>query len=99
MANGHGGRRTGAGRKVGSLTQKTREIAARAAKEGVTPLEVMLHAMRTHYDAKDWDKAASVAKDAAPYIHPRLAAIEHGGEGGGPLTINVVRFAGDHTAE
>lgn len=27
------------------------------------------------------------AKSAAPYIHPRLAAIEHKGEGGGPIEI------------
>ena len=29
--------------------------------------------------------AQECAKDAAPYIHPKLAAIEHTGEGGGPI--------------
>jgi hypothetical protein len=33
-----GGRRSGAGRKKGALSQKTRVIAARAAAEGITPL-------------------------------------------------------------
>src|SRR5262252_6886498 len=46
MANGHGGRRQGAGRKPGSASQKTREIANRAAKDGLTPLEYMLAVLR-----------------------------------------------------
>jgi hypothetical protein len=29
------------------------------------------------------------AKAAAPYIHPRLAAIEHTGKGGGPVQVNI----------
>jgi hypothetical protein len=33
-----GGKRAGAGRKPGSLTKKTREIAERAAADGITPL-------------------------------------------------------------
>jgi hypothetical protein len=41
----HGGKRPGAGRKKGSLTQKTREVAEKAASAGITPLEVMLEAM------------------------------------------------------
>lgn len=45
----HGGKRIGAGRKVGSLATKTRLIAERAAAEGKTPLEVMLSNMR-HFD-------------------------------------------------
>ena len=75
-SNGRGGARKGAGRKVGSATKKTREIADRAAAEGVTPLEVMLEAMNALRDAGDLEKAASVAKDAAPYMHPRLASVE-----------------------
>jgi hypothetical protein len=85
-----GGKRDGAGRKPGSTTTRTREIADRAAAEGVTPLEVMLEAMRTHYEAKRFDDAAAVAKDAAPYMHPRLAAIEHGGKDGQPIAVAVV---------
>jgi hypothetical protein len=36
---GRGGKRPGSGRKKGSATKKTREIADRAAAEGITPLE------------------------------------------------------------
>lgn len=84
-----GGARKGAGRKRGSATTKTREIADKAAASGITPLEVMLEAMNQLRDAGDLERAASVAKDAAPYIHPRLAAVEHSGPGGGPMEMAV----------
>ena len=42
----HGGKRTGAGRKRGSVTKKTREIAEKAHESGLTPLDVMLGTMR-----------------------------------------------------
>lgn len=83
----HGGKRPGAGRKPGSTTQKTREIADKAISDGMSPLEVMLTAMRKHAEAEMWDEAASIAKDAAPYIHPRLAAVEHKGPDDGPIQI------------
>jgi hypothetical protein len=70
----HGGKRAGAGRKPGSATEKTREVADRVAAEGLTPLEVMLAAMRHHLEKKNLDRAAAIAKDAAPYIHPKLSA-------------------------
>lgn len=71
-----GGARPGAGRKRGSVTRKTAEIARRAAASGMTPLEVMLAAMRDAFKKKDMIKAAGFAKDAAPYVHPRLSAVE-----------------------
>lgn len=93
-----GGARPGSGRKAGAATKRTREIADRATAEGVTPLEVMLDAMRFHYamaqheiaKAKEVNgevisadlicealaAAREAAKDAAPYVHPRLSNIE-----------------------
>ena len=85
-----GGKRPGAGRRIGSASKRTREIADKAAASGMTPLEVMLRAMKEHADALRWDQAASVAKDAAPYIHPRLAAIGHAGPDGGPIDVRDV---------
>jgi hypothetical protein len=87
-----GGKRGGAGRPVGpqSLrTEKTREIAEKAFSEGMTPLEVMLKAMREAVDANNMKEAATFAKDAAPYVHPRLAAVEHAGPNGGPVQHSV----------
>lgn len=80
-----GGKRTGAGRPKGAATRKTKEIADRASAEGVTPLEVMLKAMREHYDKQEYDAAAGIAKDAAPYMHAKLASIQHSGPRGGPI--------------
>lgn len=86
-SNGRGGRRSGAGRKPGALTKKTREIADRAMAEGITPLEFMLNIMRA--DPPETDDARvnleamamrfEAAKAAAPYVHPKLAAVELSG--------------------
>ena len=75
MANG--GARPGAGRKPGvpnKATQKTRE---EIAASGLTPLEYMLRVMRD--EAADEAKRLEAAKSAAPYVHQRLAAVEHSG--------------------
>ncbi len=87
-----GGNRSGAGRKAGSANKKTREVADAAVRDGLTPLEVMLQAMRQHVSNEKWDAAASIAKDAAPYMHPKLSAIEHSGPNGttlAPPVLNV----------
>ena len=78
MSN-RGGRRPGAGRPVGSKNQRTAEIARAAAESGITPIEVMLGAMRELWDVGTPEakrEAAEIAKDAAPYVHPRLASID-----------------------
>ncbi len=121
-----GGKREGAGRPAGALTQKTREVAERALATGMTPLDVMLDNMR-HFqqvaldaesvlegltaeefseqvptDASPEDQfkfllaqvkktvglrqaAQDAARDAAPYIHPKLSATAHSGPNGGPI--------------
>lgn len=72
-----GGKREGAGRKPGSANARTREIADKAASEGLTPLEYMLQLLRN--DGADPKDRQWAAEKAAPYVHPRLAAIEHSG--------------------
>jgi hypothetical protein len=73
------------GRKAGAANQKTREIAEIAFQTGITPLEVMLQIMQTALVNKEMDKALDAAKSAAPYMHPRLQAIEQSGPDGGPI--------------
>lgn len=112
-----GGKREGAGRKQGSLTLRTRQIAERAAAEGKTPLDVMLDNMR-HFQQVALDAEAVLAtmtasdlpghpekpeeqfkallaevkkaagfrqmahecaRDASPYLHARLSAVQHSG--------------------
>ena len=76
------GEKRGRGRPKGSRNVRTLGIAAREAKNGITPLEVMLLAMRTELDRTDekgrktpnLEKAHFYAKDAAPYMHARLVA-------------------------
>lgn len=83
-----GGARAGSGRKQGTANIKTREVADDLAKSGKkTPLEVMLEAM--HFAMEQCEKTSNVlekkifyesahahAKDAAPYIHAKLASVE-----------------------
>jgi len=70
-----GGKRIGAGRKVGALTKRTREAAERATATGMTPLDYMLEVMRN--DGNDVDTRLDAAKSAAPYVHPRLSSVDH----------------------
>jgi len=80
-----GGKRDGAGRRAGSANTRTREIADRAASEGLTPLEFMLQIMRDEACPDGADPAQKIAfhamrfeaaKAAAPYVHPKLSAVE-----------------------
>lgn len=94
---GRGGRRPGAGRPAGAATKKTRAIADAAASEGITPLEFMLQVMRqdpTHDDPKIQAQREllqfEAAKAAAPYVHPKLASIQHTGEGGGAMVFEQI---------
>lgn len=74
-----GGKRPGAGRKKGGTTKATvyrQEMIARAVAEGISPLDVMMTAMRSAWDAGLVNEAVQVAIAAAPYVHPRLAATD-----------------------
>lgn len=87
-----GGSRPGAGRKVGAATTRTREIANSAAEEGITPLDYMLSVLRD--DTKSSEQRMWAAEKAAPYVHPKLAAIAHSGADGGPLEL-IINIGGD----
>jgi hypothetical protein len=95
-----GGRRQGAGRprgaKDGSSTARaarlelTKQIAERAAAEGVMPLEVMITAMRQAWAEADRDKAVSYAEKAAPYLHAKLANVQHSGDAENPVAMAIM---------
>jgi hypothetical protein len=102
-STGRGGARKGAGRKPGSATKKTREIADKAMDSGISPLEYMLEVMRSEAPESEDARVLvahqamrfEAAKAAAPYVHPRLAAIEHTGGDGGPIDHSLtVEFVG-----
>lgn len=93
----HGGARKGAGRPRGSANRKTREIADRAAEEGLTPLEYMLGVMRDESGTPAMRLDA--AKSAAPYVHPRLSVMDANLTGDVGLKVEIVRFADAQTPE
>jgi len=75
MANGHGGRRAGSGRKPGTATRVSREVADRLAGGGLSPLELIVSLMRKYHAEGKFALALDAAIHAAPYLHPRLAAV------------------------
>jgi hypothetical protein len=85
-----GGARAGAGRPKGAATVKTREIADKAASEGITPLEYMLGVLRD--DTREPAHRLDAAKAAAPYVHARLSNIDANITGDVGVTVEIVRF-------
>lgn len=91
----NGGARNGAGRKKGGNNAKTKARIARAEraieKAGVTPLEILLQAMQEDWAAAHDEtleegarnikrrQALETAKDAAPYVHPKLQPVDGSG--------------------
>lgn len=76
-----GGARPGAGRKVGtgkekSITAVRKAVAEQVIQGDITPLEVMVSAMRAAHEQGDARSAAFYANMAAPYVHPRLSAVQ-----------------------
>ncbi len=55
------------------------------------PLDYMLQILRD--ESNDTDTRFEAAKASAPYVHAKLASVEHKGDGGGPLVLEIVRFA------
>lgn len=80
------GKKTG-GRKKGvrNKANATREAAVKAS--GLTPLDFMLDIMRDE-DTEPHARLAA-AKAAAPYIHPKLTAVELSGPDGKPIEVNA----------
>lgn len=74
MANGHGGKRPGAGRKKGQVVKFDEAARKKAAETGILPLEFMLNVMRD--EEQDFSTRFDAAKAAAPYVHARLASVD-----------------------
>jgi len=83
------GQKTG-GRRPGSKNKRTLELEARveAMLEGIDasqmlPVDFLLYLMR---DSKlEIGLRFEAARAAAPFLHPRLAQVEHSGPGRGPI--------------
>ena len=97
MAHGHktGGRQKGTRNKAkAQLDAKLAEAAVRLTAglspseiDTMTPLEVMVGAMRLAVNNGEWRSAASIAEKAAPYLHAKLAPRAE--DGTGEVTIRI----------
>jgi hypothetical protein len=102
----HGGKRAGAGRKVGTQTKRTRAIAEAVGATGVTPLEVLVNSMRIAWERSEqaghegehFAMAVTCAEKAAPYMHAKYAAVQHSGSVDGNLTVVIRRFTDSEPA-
>lgn len=65
-----------AGRRLSPATKARQEAAQKVLAAGTTPLEILIEAMRVAYEQGGAMAAAAYAKEAAPYVHPKLSAIE-----------------------
>ena len=68
------GRKTG-GRKKGTPNKATAVRQAEIAASGPTPLDFMLEVMRN--EENDLATRLVAAVRAAPYVHPKLASVDH----------------------
>ena len=62
------------GRRPGASNLRTRYLSAQAAKSGLSPRDYLLGVLRdpqASVERRDW-----AAATVAPYVHPRLAAVE-----------------------
>jgi hypothetical protein len=86
-----GGPREGAGRPAGIANKASIARQAEVAASGITPLDYLLQIMRD--ETAERDERRDAAKAAAPYVHPKLAAVEHTGKDGGALQVLITRFS------
>jgi len=87
------GRKTG-GRTKGTPNRATARRESEIAQSGITPLQYMLKVMRD--EEADKERRDDMAKAAAPYVHPKLASMQHTGKGGGPIqTVNLTDLTQD----
>src|SRR5260370_8597365 len=71
------------GRQRGTPNKKTREFMESVAASGLVPLEYMLKILRD--EKQPQEVRIEMAKAAAPFVHPRLAAMKGSGDKEAPL--------------
>ena len=85
------------GRQKDAANKRTREIADEAATHGLMPLEYILSVVRD--PSVEPERRDRMAVAAAPYIHPRLAAIEAKVDTTGQLDVKMTREELDRRAD
>ncbi len=69
-----GGSRPNAGSPKGAPNKRTAELQRQIEASGDTPLDFLLNVMRN--PEADFEARFEAAKAAAPYVHPKLSAID-----------------------
>lgn len=87
------------GRQRGTPNKKTLIQVEEIQSSGLTPLQYMLEVMRD--ETEDRPRRLYAANMAAPYVHAKLASIEHKGPDGGPIqtSLNVSGLSTQALAE
>lgn len=70
-----GGKRPGAGRKPGAANKATAKQREEVKASGLTPLDYLLSIMRDEIAPRQ--ERVDAAHKAAPYVHPKLASVDH----------------------
>ena len=83
------GKKTG-GRTKGTPNRKTQEIVEKAEASGLMPLDFMLSVLRD--ERQTFDNRMWAAEKAAPYVHAKLASVEHSGPDGEPLGPTIIQL-------
>ena len=74
MANGHGGKRAGAGRPPGARNIRSEETARQIQESGLTPLQFLMDIVRD--DDAPRKERIECARAAAPFCHAKLSSID-----------------------
>ncbi|MHA7901558.1 MAG: hypothetical protein ACX94B_16975 [Henriciella sp.] len=86
IAMAHGGKRSGAGRPLGSKGKRTSQLQEKARELGVCPAEAMMLNIKWAQNQLSQSEESSIshfelrdmihknAKDLAPYLYPKLAS-------------------------
>jgi hypothetical protein len=83
-----GGKRPGAGRPKGARNVKTKQQSEAVKASGLTPLDYMLSVLRD--DTQDLSVRLDAANKAAPYVHAKLASVDHKSSDGSMSLANPV---------
>jgi hypothetical protein len=85
-----GGKRQGAGRRKGHgpVTKARIAVAEKALAAGLNPLDYMLATLRD--ESRPHAERFAAAKEAAPFVHPKLAAVEMSGNEDKPLVMQIL---------
>jgi len=81
------------GRPKGSKNKTTLGVQEKLAAMGCDPIEGMAKIAAAAYEENNHKLAGDMYKELAQYVAPKRKAIEVSGNDGGPLVVQVVRFA------